>query len=140
VQGWGKLGLGNMHEVVAIAGNTQFSGGASAGTITQSGGLLALPTNSGQFSRNQFALLPEAGFNAGLRLTSHLRATVGYTFLYANRIIRSADQIDPVLNVSQRPSLTGTPGTLVGPARPLFAFHDTDFWAQGINAGLEFRY
>jgi hypothetical protein len=140
VDAWGKVALGNMHEVVNIAGSTTFSGTGGVGTISQLGGLLALPTNIGSYSRNQFVVLPEVGLNAGFKLTSHLRATVGYSFLYINRVVRGVDQIDPVLNVSQRPSLTGTPGTLIGPPHPVFTFQETSFWAQGVNAGLEFRF
>jgi hypothetical protein len=28
----------------------------------------------------------------------------------------------------------------VGPARPAFGFRETDFWAHGVNFGLEFKY
>src|SRR4029078_10312504 len=104
------------------------------------GGLLALPSNSGQFSRDRVAVLPELGFNVGMRISSHLRATLGYTFLYLSNVVRGGDQIDRTINPTQRPGLLGTPGTLAGPARPLFAFQDNHFLAQGVNAGLEFRY
>ena len=39
------------------------------------------------------------------------------------------------MNASQFP-----PGTLSGAARPNFVFHTTDFWAQGLNVGLEYRF
>jgi hypothetical protein len=29
---------------------------------------------------------------------------------------------------------------LTGPARPMTVIRDTEFWAQGMNFGLEFRY
>jgi hypothetical protein len=31
----------------------------------------------------------------------------------------------------------GTPG---GPARPAFTFNRTDYWAQGLNVGFNFRF
>ena len=51
----------------------------------------------------------------------------------------SGDQIDLTVNPTQLATPTG-PGTLVGPARPAFQFDGTDFWAQGINFGMELRY
>ena len=53
--------------------------------------------------------------------------------------MRPGDQIDPVINPTQLPTPAG-PGTLVGPARPAFAFHETDLWVHGINFGGEFRF
>ena len=52
--------------------------------------------------------------------------------------IRPGTAIDRTINFSQSPVFST--GTLVGPARPAFTFKDSDFWAQGINFGLEFRY
>jgi hypothetical protein len=31
-------------------------------------------------------------------------------------------------------------GTQGGPAQPTFLLQRTEFWAQGVNFGLEFRY
>ena len=136
---YGKVALGDMHEVVSINGTTVFgrAGGLSAASP---GGLLALPSNSGRHSRDVFAVVPEVGINFGVQLTSHLRARVGYSFLYVSNVVRGGDQIDRTVNLSQRPTLFGGAPTLAGPVRPLFDFRDTDFWAQGVNLGLEFRY
>ncbi len=133
----GKVALGDTHQVVRINGSTVFT--SSTGTsVTQNGGVLALPTNIGSYSRDQFSVVPEVGLNIGRQLTDNVRVYVGYTLIYWSSVVRPGDQIDPVINPTQLPTPTG-PGTLVGPARPAFAFHDTDFWAQGINFGLEFR-
>jgi hypothetical protein len=138
---WGKVALGGMHEVVTINGNTVVSGAgglSTGGSVSLPGGLLAQPSNIGRYSRGDFAVVPEFGINFGLRLSTHLRARFGYTFLYVSDLVRGGDQIDRTVNLTGRPGLLGTPA--VGPARPQFTFRDTDFWAQGINAGLEFRY
>jgi hypothetical protein len=55
---------------------------------------------------------------------------------YVSNVIRPANQIDPTANTTQ---LLGTP-PLFGPARPMPLFNQTDFWAQGITFGLEFRW
>jgi hypothetical protein len=133
-----KIALGDMHEVVNINGGTTFVpvGGPA---ITQTGGFYALPSNIGRREQDRFAVLDEAGVKLGYQVTDHMTAFVGYSFLYASSVVRPEKQIDTTVNTSQLPSVMG-PGTLVGPARPIFTFRPTDFWAQGVNFGLEFRY
>lgn len=133
----GKVAIGDTHQQVRINGATTFTSSAGA-TVTQPGGLLALPTNMGTYSRDQFSVVPEVGINVGRQLSNNVRIYVGYTLIYWSSVVRPGDQIDPVINPTQLPTAAG-PGTLVGPARPAFAFHDTDFWAQGVNIGMEFR-
>jgi hypothetical protein len=134
----GKIALGSTHEVAIING---------VGTIqTQTGrefsvpfGALALPSNIGWWDRDIFTVVPEVGVNLGYQITTHLRATIGYTFLYASRAVRPGDLIDLGINPTQvRAALVR--GVQVGPDRPAFPGKDSDFWAQGLNFGLEFRY
>ncbi len=133
-----KLALGSTHQVVNINGSTAFTvpGGP---TVVQPGGLLALPTNIGHYSRDFFAVVPEVGVKVGYQFGPHVRAFVGYSFLYWSNVARPGNQVDRVVNVAQLPMLVGSNPAVV-PPRPAFAFHGTDFWAQGINFGLEFRY
>lgn len=133
-----QVGLGNTHQEVHISGSTVFTSPPPASvSVTQPGGLLALPTNIGNYSRDQFTVVPQIGINVGRQLTNHVRVYVGYTSIYWSSVVRPGDQIDPVINTTQLPTPTG-PGTLVGPARPAFAFHDSGLWAHGINAGVQF--
>jgi len=134
----GKVALGNTHQELNINGFTQFAVPGLPLSVQQ-GGLYALPSNIGHYSRDRFSVVPEAGFNVGFQLTRCLRAVVGYSFLYNSAVLRPGNQIDRSLNVSQLPSQVG-PGTLVGPARPVPVFRGSDFWAQGLNFGLELRY
>jgi hypothetical protein len=135
---YGKVALGETQETISINGLTIIT--PPGGTPTaHAGGLLALPTNSGHFTRDEFAVVPEIGINVGYQVTDHLRAFVGYTFLYWSDVARPADQIDLAINGTQVPTNLGS-GKLVGPARPAVNLNSTDFWAQGINFGLEFRY
>ena len=103
-------------------------------SVTTVGGLLTQPTNIGTYHRNVFSILPETNLNLRYDLAHNLRLTVGYTFLYMNHVQRSGDAIDRTLNPTQ------IGGTLIGPARPAFSFHDSGFYAQGVNAGLEYRW
>jgi hypothetical protein len=88
-----------------------------------------------------FAVVPEVGLNIGYRITEGVSVFAGYTFLYTNSVVRPAQQIDRNINPTQSASFEGSPPTpLVGPAQPSFKFHDSDFWAQGLNVGLVARF
>lgn len=134
----GKVALGDMHQVVDVAGATNVLG-AKGSTAHYQGGLLALRSNIGQYSRDVFAVIPELGLNVGWQLTPELRVFAGYTVLWINNVARAGEQIDPVVNTSQFPILSGN-HPLVGAPRPAFHFHETDFWAQGVNFGVELRF
>jgi hypothetical protein len=134
----GKLALGWTHEVVGINGSTVIASPGGQPAVGR-GGLLAQPTNSGHWHRDAFAVLPEVGVTVGYQVNQYLRAFLGYSFLYLSSVARPGDQIDRSVNISQAPLNQGTSG-LVGPARPVFVFKDTDFWVQGINFGMEVRF
>lgn len=131
----GKVALGSMSENVTINGGTRIDQIGGAVTL-QNGGLLAQPTNTGSYSRDVFAVVPEFDLNVGYQVTSRLRVFVGYSFLYCSNIARSANQINTSVNPNQL--VPGQP--LTGPSQPAFTFRDTDFWAQGINFGVQFRF
>src|SRR4051794_20088600 len=77
-------------------------------------------------------------FATGVWLTDRLRATAGYTFQYVSDVVRPGDQIDRGINPVQAPAITGVPNApLTGPARPAPLINSTDFWAHGVNFGLE---
>jgi hypothetical protein len=135
----GKVALGGTRQLVDINGN-QLIVTPTGAAMSFNGGLLALPSNIGHFHRDRFGVLPEVGVNVGYQVTDHLRAFVGYNFLYLSSVVRPGDQIDRVIDVTKVPNFA-PPGTPPAPqARPMVLFKDTDFWAQGINFGLEFRY
>ena len=128
-----KVAFGNVNERVTINGsNTITTLGTS---VTTPGGFLTQPSNIGTYTRNQFGVLPEVQLNLRYDLTQNWRFVTGYTFIWLNQAQRSGAAIDTTVNPTQ---LNG--GTLVGPARPAFAFSDTSYWAQGLNFGLEYRW
>ncbi len=80
-------------------------------------------------------MVPEVSLRVGWQLGAALRATMGYTFLYASSVARPGGQIDRAINPSQGPAFfTGPPA---GPARPVFLGNDADFWVHGLSFGLE---
>ncbi|MCY2987959.1 MAG: BBP7 family outer membrane beta-barrel protein [Planctomycetota bacterium] len=127
-----KLGIGNSHTSVDIAGSTVTSvpGLAPAPFV---GGLLAQSTNIGTHESNTFALLPEVGLTVGYDITCNLKLFAGYTFLYWPKVARVSDQID--LSLSQLP-----PEAPTGVRRPQVPLETTGFWVQGINLGLQYRF
>ena len=127
-----KIGLGRTNSRVIIDGRTTTTV-PGQGSSTFVGDLLAQETNIGQYSKSQFAVVPELGVTLGYDLTCRLRATFGYTFLYWSQVARPANQLDT--NASQLP-----PETPTSSHQPAFAFNMSDYWAQGMNFGLEYRF
>ena len=89
----------------------------------------------GTHESQQFSMMPEIGCTLGYDLTSRLKATVGYSLLYWSNVARPGDQIDLNLDPGQFPPPTTTTGV-----KPQFDLHTSDFWAQGVNLGLDFRF
>ena len=132
----GKVALGSTHEEVTINGQTAVTPVGGPTTVLP-GGLLALPSNIGQYSRDVFAVVPEVGINVGYQVTNAIHVGAGYSFLYWSNVVRAGDQIDRVVNPSQIPALQGA-GLVAD--RPSFGFRETGFWAHGLTATLDFRY
>lgn len=136
-----KLALGVMHQTVDIAGALTTNQFTVPTVVTYPGGYFAQPTNIGSYGRNVFAVVPEAMFNLGYRLTSWASIVAGYTFLYASNVVRPGEQIDRTVNPTQSPSFGGPiPTNLTGAARPRFKFEGSDFWAHGLNVGIALRF
>lgn len=136
------IAFGTVHQTAEIAGGQALAFGPGL-TAQYPGGLLALPgANAGVFSQNKFAVLPEVGFNIGYHITPHLRAFVGYNFLYLSSVLRASGTIDPVVDAARIPNfpLPGNPAILPGTPHPAPQFRTTDFWAQGINFGLQWTW
>jgi hypothetical protein len=140
--GVAKIALGDNYQTVAINGSatavgsfvTVFGAGPAA-----AGGFFAQSTNSGQFSRNQFAVAPQVELEGGYRLQNGVRLFVGYDFLYINNVVRPGNQIDTTVNTTSNAVIT-PPGTLVGAARPAPLINGSSFWAQGVKLGASYAF
>jgi hypothetical protein len=146
----GKLAVGDSHEVIDVRGTSmEFHSARSfipspfpvavGVPLTAQGGFLATSTNIGRVHRDRFAVLPELGVNVGYQVCPLVRVFAGYSFLYYSDVVRPQDQVDTTVNLTRVPT-SSTFGLLRGPARPALPFTGTDFWAQGVNFGVEFRY
>jgi hypothetical protein len=131
-----KVALGNVHRRVEINGGTTEITPPPNPTIgSDPGGLLALPTNIGSFSDDEFAALPEFGANFTYQCSKCAKLVVGYTLVMLNDVSRTGEQIDPGVNTTFLPNQNPQ-----GPRRPQqLPGNITDFWAQGFNIGLVFE-
>ena len=130
----GRVAFGNTSQDVFIDGATTTTQGGVA--VSDPGALLALESNSGTFSRDEFSVVSEFGATLGYALSARSRFLVGYTFIYWPNVVRAGEQID--LNVNT--DLLPPPQATDDPEVPAFAFNETNFWAQGISLGLEYRW
>jgi hypothetical protein len=135
----GKVALGDTYEVVRINGVSSFALPGQPTRLFQ-GGTLAVASNSGRYTRDAFAVVPEATVRVGVLLQEKVRLFVGYNFLYLSQLARPANQIDQNANPTQIPLSTRMGLPFFGPALPQFAFHGSEFWAQGLVFGVEYRY
>jgi hypothetical protein len=134
----GKLALGGTEQIIGVDGGSILYTPGSA-PVSAVGGILAQPSNIGRYYHCAFTAVPEVDLNVGYQITPWLRAQVGYSFIYWSSVVRPGDQIDRTVNPFQVPTDQNY-GAGTGPARPVLTPHTTDFWAQGINFGLEFRF
>lgn len=134
-----KVAAGVTIQEADVSGATSVIRGGT--TPNQAGGLLALSTNSGSYSRTPFAIVPEGSLNLGYDLTSHLRLFVGYNFLYWSSVTRPGSQIDRNLDENRIPDFTlGRNVPAAQGIRPVTKVEPESFWAQGITFGLMFRW
>ena len=135
-----KVALGNMRQHLTIdGGTTVVTPPPGATTVSSSGGLLALPTNIGAYSDNEFSVLPEVAVELRYWLTCRLNLNVGYNFLVISDAARTGDQVDFRVNPTQLPA-RGDGGALVGEARPGALLEDNNFWVQGLTFGAQYQW
>jgi hypothetical protein len=135
----GKLALGATTQHLNINGSETIV--APDGTVSNfTGGLLALPGNIGQFNKTKFSVVPEIGLTVGYQLTDNVRLYAGYNFLYWTNVARPGQQIDRNLDVTKIPNFAAPGVQPTGQNNPMVPFKQSDYWAQGLVFGLEFRY
>jgi hypothetical protein len=134
-----KIAAGFTHEKLNINGFTrQVNQGVA--TVTPFGAF-ALEPNSGDFSDNEFAVLPSCTLKLGYNWTQRLSTFIGYEGMYLSRVVRPGNQINPNINPTLLPvSNVFNPQFPFGPAQPSLLFDNNDFWLQGFTFGLSFRY
>lgn len=130
----GAIGLGVNANEVNISGNRSQSSPSSPAATTP-GFVFSEPTNIGTFQHRSFSVVPECKLGLSYWLRFRLALDVSYSALYWNNVVRPGDQIDRVVNPTQRGG-----GTLVGDARPQPLFHRTDLWFHAVGFGVTYRF
>jgi len=145
VDGGARVGLGPVHQVTEVSGQT-----VAAGATGGPGGILAvgqIPNgNIGRTTTDRFSVLADAHGMIGVQLGKRARLGIGYQFLYLNNVARPGDQvvtsIDPRLvpisaayGTRIPTNAPGGPGT--PPVTPL---NRGDVVAHGVRFSIVFMY
>jgi hypothetical protein len=133
----GKLALGDVHESVNIQGtSTLVQPGLP--NITVPGGQFAAASNIGRATHDQFNAMPELEISIGYQFSPNFQVFVGYNLLYLNKVVRPGNQVDLVVDTAGTQIDPGFTGAMTSFPRPFFS--NTNFWAQGLDFGLEVSY
>jgi hypothetical protein len=153
-----KLALGGTQQELKISGSTfVIPQGVDIGTpvgsptgtgstiipfvpVSDFGGVYTNPANIGKHKRGQFSTVSEVNAEVGFDVCSYLRLTVGYTLMYWSNVVRPGEQTDLLVNQAWIPSGQGFDNQFSGNPFPRVPFTRSDFWAQGISFGIDFRY
>lgn len=125
-----KVALGANTADTGISGSTARKP-AGGKTTAMPGGLLTQLSNFGRHADDTFSVVNELNVQAGWQIHNNIQLFGGYTFLYASSVVQPGDVIDLGVNPVQGPFQA---------VRPAFHAQQTDFWAHGLNVGLELRY
>jgi hypothetical protein len=131
-----QFAVGFNEQVTDVLGTTTVTV-PGAPPVVNSGGLLALGANLGHHSRDEVSLVPELTVRLAYQMTPRLAASVSYSYLYWTNVVRAGEQIDTTINPTLIPPPTGQQA---GQIRPLFSFHNSEFWAQGFEFGLQYDF
>jgi hypothetical protein len=139
VEARAQIALGDTHQDILIDGSQLFTD-PNGTTHSFVGGLLALKSNIGRYSADKFTYIPELDLNVGYQLTDHVRLFVGYDILYWSSVVRPGGQIDRNIDITLIPNFPVPGAVPAGQNQPAAPRPATDFWAQGLTVGVEFRY
>jgi hypothetical protein len=117
----GKVAVGDNRRTLRVFGQTSIDGVPFADAAIFTG-----PNNIGRFADNEFAVAPEVTVQVGFDLRPNIRAFAGYNYLYMTNVARAGDSIDRVAFGSAT-----RPGVIIG---------DSNFWAHGLNFGVQVRW
>ncbi|EMI24339.1 signal peptide protein [Rhodopirellula europaea SH398] len=129
-----QLGIGVTHSSVAASGasvSTEPQAGGGVITSRSNTGLLVRSTNSGVREFDELSVAPEIQLSVTRHFWNDWDVTIGYQFLYLSRVLRAAEQIDPLLNQSDL-----TIGGFEGSRRPNATGTYNDLLAHGITFGV----
>ncbi len=132
-----KLALGSNNQQLTIEGN-QIRTLPNGSTVVSRGALLALPSNSGSFSKVKFSQVPELDTSINWPVLSSLTFRFDFTAMYWSKVLRAREQIDTNIDVTQIPNFPGAAGVpSSGLQQPGVTFTQSDLWVLGVGVGVE---
>lgn len=131
---YGKLAFGETSLANDFGGSPLIGSPVAPGLVP--GPVQVLPSNAGYHRTYRVSIVPEIGTTFRMPIGDRITVSLGYSLLYWNRILCPGDLMDPRVNTTQLPFR----GPVTGPALPAVQPVQTDYFAQGINAGFEFRF
>jgi Putative beta barrel porin-7 (BBP7) len=135
----GKAAFGWVHQQMDISGFATTQQGTAAPVFLPNESILYVQkSNAGRYSRDRFAVVPEVMVKLGYQVTPHIRATIGYDIITVTSVERAGAGIDPIVNPSLARFIQVQKESTV--RQPAFGFSGTDFWAQGLTAGITVTY
>ncbi len=129
----GKIAMGSTRQVAYINGLTKQT--VNNVTTPYDNGIYATLSNINTYTKDQFTVIPQLNMELSCQLSPRLRGFVGYNLLYWSSVWRAGDQIDLFIDPQQFPP-TPKPHLPL----PTFPGYNSNFWALGVNAGLELRF
>ncbi|MCD0461573.1 BBP7 family outer membrane beta-barrel protein [Roseiconus lacunae] len=126
-----KVHMGNMSRTVTNYARTDV-GVDTTITNTYNSSLL-VDENQGTEEESDFTFIPELNLTLGYRFRDHVSFTVGYNFLYFDKVALAGEQINR--------NVDGTDGPRnIDPADFDFDIVDGSLWVQGISLGTTIDY
>lgn len=130
-----KVAVGDTQQLLLVSGQSiSTDPGINAG-----GGFLANNGNFGRYYTDNFSVIPELGLNLAYRWNNYMSLRVGYTAFYWSNVSRATQDLPRSINSSLSPASSNF-GTDPRPFQTRPTIETTDFWAQGLNLGVEFRF
>jgi hypothetical protein len=130
-----KLAGGVTHQTRNIDGSPLLSASVVSPLLVP-GPIQVLPSNINHETADRVTLVPEIGIKTQVALTSWCSLSLGYSLLYWNKVLCPGDQMSPLVNITQLPFH----GPVSGSLDPKPQFEHTDYFAQGMNVAIQFRY
>ena len=100
-------------------------------------GVFAQPSNEGRRTSNGSAFTTDAEIKVGYTVSQNVRLTLAYEHTYYSSVVRPTDQIDRNLPKGQT---FNQADPVVSTTSPGKLFNTTDFYAHGLNVGVEIRF
>jgi hypothetical protein len=126
------VAIGRNHETLKVMGGSSATSQADGSvTLGPDRALLVMPSNVGVTTDTVTSVVHELTFHLGYNFNQYVNISVGYNFLYWQKLIQPNDQLDTAINIQAL-----QPFDMVGPARPAPRFEQSNTWVHGLSLSL----